>query len=210
MKPQDIAARLEQYRNELTAYCRQMLGSTWDAEDAVQETLTRAWQSIDRFEHRSSLRTWIYQIATNACIDILNRRQRYPLSVDFTSHTVDWPEAGDVTRRDPAEVVVDRESVQSGLRTAFRHLPARQRAVLLLREVLCWRADETAELLDTTVASVNSALQRARAKIAGGGFAEEDAPQCIDGTHEKLLVRHVDALAHDDVDSLVALAQASS
>jgi RNA polymerase sigma-70 factor, ECF subfamily len=208
MTPQDTAARLEEHRRELTAHCRRMVGSTWDAEDAVQETLTRAWQSIDRFEHRSSLRTWLYQIATNACLDVLNRRQRHPLPVDFTSDTY-WSEAGDVTRRDPADVVVDRESVRSGLATAFRHLPARQRAVLLLRDVLCWRAHETAELLDTTVASVNSALQRARAKIATGGYAEDDAPEHIDGAHEKSLVHHVDALLRYDVDSLVALAQMS-
>jgi RNA polymerase sigma-70 factor (ECF subfamily) len=210
---------LEQYRRELTGYCYRMMGSVFD--DAVQETMVRAWKNMDSFEGRSALRSWLYRIATNVCLDMLRGRQRRALAMDlgpagkadaFTRATREenaWvtpipdsrvlPEDGD-----PADLVEARETIKLAFVTALQHLPARQRAVLILREVLRWQATEVAELLDTTVASVNSALQRARATLATVDTGED---QTLPITEEQraLVARYADAFERYDIAALVAL-----
>jgi len=175
---------LDEYRKELLGYCYRMLASAFDAEDAVQETLVRAWRGLDRFEGRSALRSWLYRIATNVCLDMLSSRGRRARPMDLSSSAWEPVEASLSAREpeatwlepmvdvrvlaaasDPAEVAVERESVRLAFVAALQHLPARQRAVLILRDVLRWPADEVAELLDSSVASVNSLLQRARATL---------------------------------------------
>ena len=214
--------RLLEHRRELTGYCYRMLGSSFDAEDAVQETLVRAWRGLADFEGRSALRSWLYRIATNVCLDQLSGRQRRALPMDLSGSPYPPVEASLAGRRpatawvepvldrqvvpedgDPAEQAVQRESIRLAFVSALQHLPPRQRAVLLLREVLRWRADEVAQLLDTTVASVNSALQRARATMAEVGGEEETEP--LDDVHRALLERYVDAFERYDVEGLVAL-----
>jgi RNA polymerase sigma-70 factor (ECF subfamily) len=214
-------AQLEQYRSELTGYCYRMLGSAFEAEDAVQETLVRAWRGLDRFEGRAALRSWLYRIATNVCLTMLGASQRRARPMDLRpAQTADaalppplpesaWIEPVPDERvvpagGDPAETVVARESVRLAFVAALQHLPPRQRAVLILREVLRWRADEVAELLDTTVASVNSALQRARATIASVK-PEEHELDPVDDAQRALLARYVDAFERYDMDSLTAL-----
>jgi RNA polymerase sigma-70 factor, ECF subfamily len=211
---------LEQYRRELTGYCYRMMGSVFDADDAVQETMVRAWKNMDTFEGRSAVRSWLYRIATNVCLDMLRGRQRRALAMDlgppgkadaFNGKTRDesaWvtpipdsrvlPQDGD-----PAQLVESRESVKLAFVTALQHLPARQRAVLILREVLRWQATEVAELLDTTVASVNSALQRARATLANRDTGDSQTPVSED--QRELLERYVDAFERYDISSLVSL-----
>ncbi len=218
----ELEGLLEQHRTELTGYCYRMLGSSFEAEDAVQETMVRAWRAYDRFEGRSSLRSWLYQIATNVCFDLLNGRQRRARPMDLTpastAESVLGPPLAETAwiepapdgrvlpdRGDPAEVAVARESIRLAFVAALQHLPARQRAVLILREVLRWKADEVADLLDTTVASVNSALQRARATLADTNLSDADAPQEMDDAQQALLARYVDAFERYDLDSLVAL-----
>ncbi|MGH8871282.1 MAG: sigma-70 family RNA polymerase sigma factor [Acidimicrobiia bacterium] len=213
---------VEQYRAELTAYAYRMLGSAFEAEDAVQETLVRAWRAMDRFEGRSALRTWLYRIATNVCFDMLKGRQRRarpmdlgPASTADTALSAPLPEITWIEPvpdslllpqgADPADVAVSRESVRLAFMTALQHLPARQRAVLILREVLRWKADEVAALLDTTVASVNSALQRARATLAESRPTEADPFRPMDEEQKALLSRYVDAFERYDLDALVAL-----
>ena len=175
---EETTRELEQYRVELTGYCYRMLGSSFEAEDAVQETMIRAWRNLERFEGRAALRSWLYRIATNVCIDMLNSRKRRALPMDLgpaqepvesNLHTLpatEWiqpvPDSLVVPDGDPADVAVARETIRLALVAALQHLPPRQRAVLILSEVLRWQASEVAELLDTNVASVNSALQRAR------------------------------------------------
>ncbi|MCI3948183.1 MAG: sigma-70 family polymerase sigma factor [Acidimicrobiales bacterium] len=212
---------LDQYRRELTGYCYRMLGSGFEAEDAVQETMVRAWRAIDGFEGRSAVRSWLYRIATNVCLDMLRSRQRRARPMDLgPSSTADsslgaplpeatWiqpipddrvlPEDGD-----PAELAAARETIRLAFVTALQHLPPRQRAVLILREVLRWRATEVAELLDTTVASVNSALQRARATLASRDV-EAAAPSVPDADQQELIARYVDAFERYDVTALVQL-----
>ncbi|CAN5212377.1 sigma-70 family RNA polymerase sigma factor [soil metagenome] len=214
--------QLEQHRAELTGYCYRMLGSAFEAEDAVQEALMRAWRAHDRFEGRAALRTWLYRIATNVCLDALSSRQRRARPMDLgpaspASSTLPpplpetvWlepvPDARVVpTGGDPAEVAVERDSVRLAFVAALQHLPARQRAVLILREVLRWQATEVAELLETTVASVNSALQRARATLAASDVADTDAFQPLDRAQQELLARYVDAFERYDLDALTAL-----
>ena len=212
---------LEQYRSELTGYCYRMLGSPFDADDAVQETLVRAWQAYDRFEGRSSLRSWLYRIATNVCLDSLRASGRRALPMDLSSpvpaSTVpgdSLPEAawiGPVTDQavglsgDPAERAVLRDSIRLAFVAALQHLPPKQRAVLLLREVLAWSAADVAELLGTTVASVNSALQRARATMGeldtGGGVSAYD----LGDEQRALLARYVRAFEAYDIETLVQL-----
>ncbi|MBW3577116.1 MAG: sigma-70 family RNA polymerase sigma factor [Actinobacteria bacterium] len=216
------AVDLEVYRGELTGYCYRMLGSPFEAEDAVQETLLRAWRAADRFQGRSSLRTWLYRIATNVCIDALRSRPRRARPMDLgpaspasaalpapLPETV-WlepvPDARIITSSgDPADVAAQRDSVRLAFVAALQHLPARQRAVLILREVLRWPAAEVAGLLESTVASVNSALQRARATLAGLDLADTDTFRPLDEEQQALLARYVDAFERYDLDALTAL-----
>jgi len=217
-----VEAELEQYRRELTGYCYRMLGSAFEAEDAVQETLVRAWRGLDRFEGRAALRSWLYRIATNVCLDMLGSRQRRALPMDLgpaatasSPVPVPLPEVswlgpipdGRVLADggDPAEVAVARETIRLAFVAALQHLAPRQRAVLILREVLSWPASEVAELLETSVASVNSALQRARATLASVGAAETDTLQPLDKAQRALLARYVDAFERYDMDSLASL-----
>ncbi|WP_203231204.1 sigma-70 family RNA polymerase sigma factor [Nocardioides caldifontis] len=216
-------AGLTQYRPELTGHCYRMLGSAQDAEDAVQETMVRAWQAWDSFEGRSSVRSWLYRIATNVCLDALRARNRRAMPMDLSSPVpaqtqpgAPLPETtwvGPITDErvglgaptaDPAEEAVLRDSIRLAFVAALQHLPARQRAVLLLREVLRWSAADVAELLDTTVASVNSALQRARATMA---TLDPERPQGhqLGEEERELLGRYVQAFEAYDVEALVRL-----
>ncbi|HEX5013892.1 MAG TPA: sigma-70 family RNA polymerase sigma factor [Candidatus Limnocylindrales bacterium] len=220
--PTTIESALEQYRSELTAYCYRMLGSAFEAEDAVQDTLLRAWRSFDQFEGRSALRSWLYRIATNVCLDMLNGRKRRERPVDMGPASSADSKLGDglpadvwlepvpdalVTPAggDPADVAVARESVRLAFVAALQHLPPKQRAVLILREVLRWHADEVAELLDTSVASVNSALQRARATLSTKDVDEGDPIDELDAEQQALLARYVDAFERYDMDALTSL-----
>jgi RNA polymerase sigma-70 factor, ECF subfamily len=216
-----IEHELEQYRVELIGYCYRMLGSSSEAEDATQEALIRAWRSVDRFEGRSSLRTWLYRIATNVCLDFLSGRQRRARPMDL-GPAVNAPSGpGDSLPEnrwlqpipdgrvlpggeDPAETAVARETIRLAFVAALQELPPRQRAVLILREVLHWHADEVATLLETTVASVNSALQRARATLAAKDLSGTD-PDEVDEQQRELVDRYVDAFERYDIESLVAL-----
>ena len=215
-----VADQLEQYRVELTAYCYRMLGSV-EAEDAVQETFIRAWKGFDRFEGRAALRSWLYRIATNVCFDMLESRKRRARPMDLgparepivenlnTLPEVTWiepmPDGRVVPEGDPAEVVAAKESVRLAFVAALQHLPPRQRAVLILCEVLRWKAAEVAELLDTSVASVTSALQRARATIEGRDVSASTASSSIDTADADLLARYVEAFERYDMDALTAL-----
>ena len=212
---------LEEYRTELTGYCYRMLGSAFEAEDAVQETLVRAWRGSSRFEGRSSLRSRLYRIATNVSIDMLNGRKRRALPMDMgpasapVAESIGVPAEGSwvdpmpdgrviPAGGDPAEVAVARESVRLAFVAALQHLPARQRAVLILREVLRWEASEVAELLDTSVPAVNSALQRARATMAARDL-DDDPSDPVGEAEQILLDRYVDAFQRYDIVSLVSL-----
>ncbi|MDQ1748791.1 MAG: polymerase sigma-70 factor, subfamily [Frankiaceae bacterium] len=215
---------LEAYRVELAGYCYRMLGSTYDADDAVQETMVRAWRGWDAFEGRSAVRSWLYRIATNVCLDMLRSRQRRALPMDLSSPVPATTPVGEPlpesvwveptpdgavvpATSDPAERAVLRDSIRLAFVSALQNLPPRQRAVLILREVLCWQAAEVAELLDTSVASVNSALQRARATLAASPRASATAaPADALGAPERaLLARYVDAFERYDIDTLVTL-----
>ncbi|MFD0730838.1 sigma-70 family RNA polymerase sigma factor [Planotetraspora mira] len=217
-----IESRLEAYRPELTGYCYRMLGSAFEAEDAVQDTLVRAWRGFDRFEGRSALRSWLYRIATNVCLDMLSSAQLRVRPMDLgpagSGRATDpgeprpdqiWvgpvpdgrvlPEAAD-----PADVVAERESIRLAFVAALQHLPPRQRAVLILREVLAWSAQEVADLLDTSVPGVNSALQRARATIATADTAA-DVHKPLDDEQKALLTRYVKAFEAYDLEALTTL-----
>jgi RNA polymerase sigma-70 factor, ECF subfamily len=199
---------LEQHRSELTGYCYRMLGSPFDAEDAVQETLVRAWRAADRFEGRSALRSWLYRIATNVCLDMLKARKRRARPMDLGPSQEPVIENLNVLPEmtwiepipDPADTAVERETIRLAFVAALQRLPARQRAVLILCEVLNWQAAEAAELLETSVASVNSALQRARATLAESASPEVDAD--VDAA---LLDRYVAAFEAYDLDALTSL-----
>jgi RNA polymerase sigma-70 factor (ECF subfamily) len=214
--------QLEQYRGELTAYCYRMLGSPFEAEDAVQETMLRAWRSMDRFEGRASLRSWLYRIATNVCLDMLAGRERRARPMDLgpaqepieaNLHTLPettWiqpmPDSLTVSPEgDPAEVAASRETIRLAFVAALQHLPPRQRAVLILCEVLRWKASEVAELLETSVASVNSALQRARATLEAHDVSAEGGSSSMDEADEELLARYVEAFEAYDIEALTAL-----
>ncbi|MFF0272292.1 MULTISPECIES: sigma-70 family RNA polymerase sigma factor [unclassified Streptomyces] len=214
--------QLDTYRRELTGYCYRMLGSSFEAEDAVQDTMVRAWKAIDSFEGRSSLRSWLYRIATNVCLDALNAGNRRARPMDLTSATpvaqaqlvkqpeITWLEPVPDGRvlpsvGDPAEAAVSRETVRLAFVAALQHLPPKQRAVLILREVLAWKASEVAELLDTSVASVNSALQRARATLAEQAPAASDPANPLDEEQKALLERYVAAFEGYDMKALTAL-----
>jgi RNA polymerase sigma-70 factor, ECF subfamily len=218
----DAAAseELEPYRRELTGYCYRMLGSAHEAEDAVQDTMLRAWRALARFEDRAGMRPWLYRIATNVCLDMLKERSRRALPVDTVPAArgefrlgqprpdESWIEPvpdGWVlpVDADPAELTVSRESVRLAFIAALQHLVPRQRAVLILRDVLRWRAAEVALLLETTTDAVNSALRRARAALAT--IDRESAPARPSEADRELLARYVDAFERFDVDGLVAL-----
>ncbi|HJU46714.1 MAG TPA: sigma-70 family RNA polymerase sigma factor [Gaiellaceae bacterium] len=218
--PMGLEEAVERYRTELTGYCYRMLGSAFDAEDAVQDTLVRAWRSFERFEGRSSVRSWLYRIATNVCLDMLNGRQRRAMPMDLgpardpggpiggTLPEVTWIEPipdGRAVPDDPAEAAVARETIRLAFVAALQHLPPRQRAVLLLCEVLRWKASEVAELLDTSVASVNSALQRARATLDAHDVSTADVAPDPAGVDTELLARYVEAFERYDMDALTSL-----
>jgi RNA polymerase sigma-70 factor, ECF subfamily len=192
---------VEPYRHALEVHCYRILGSVQDAEDLVQETLLRAWRALDRFEPRAQFQTWLYRIATNACLDELKRRPRRPEPVDPFP---DWPLGeAEAPTYDPAARYALREGMELALVRAIQELPGRQRAVLIFRDVLGWTAPEVAELLESTVASVNSALQRARATIERNLPASGRPP--ADRAERELVDRYVDVFDHDDVDGLVSL-----
>ncbi|MET7703755.1 sigma-70 family RNA polymerase sigma factor [Streptomyces sp. NPDC005485] len=220
----DLDVRLEKHRVELTGYCYRMLGSSFEAEDAVQDTMVRAWRSYDKFEGRSSMRSWLYRIATNVCLDMLNAGNKRARPMDLTAPSPlaqaaltpradnTWlepmPDARVLpTVSDPAEAAVAKESVRLAFMAALQQLPPKQRAVLILREVLAWKAAEVAELLGTTVASVNSALQRARATLADSDAtgAEAATSDPLDEEQQKLLERYVAAFEGYDMTALTAL-----
>jgi RNA polymerase sigma-70 factor (ECF subfamily) len=216
-----VEVQLEQYRSELTGYCYRMLGSSFEAEDAVQDTFIRAWRGFDRFEGRAALRSWLYRIATNVCLDMLEGRKRRARPMDLgparepvvenlnSLPEVTWlepiPDALVVPADgDPAEVAEARETVRLAFVAALQHLPPRQRAVLILCEVLRWKAVEVAELLETSVASVNSALQRARATLEASKVSME-GPVSLDAADADLLARYVEAFENYDMDALTSL-----
>ena len=214
-----LIEELEPQRRELLAYCYRMLGSPFDAEDAVQETMTRAWRNLDRFEGRSQLRSWLYRIATNVCLDVLRGKERRvrPMALGPACAPIEsnlnipkdprWvePIPDSSIMADPADVAIERESVRLALVAALQELPPRQRAVLILREVLRWEASEVAELLETTVASVNSALQRARATLERvGPDASQPRPPLSD-SDRALLERYVRAFERYDISALTNL-----
>jgi len=220
----DAGGRLEPFRTELTGYCYRMLGSGFDAEDAVQETFVRAWQSFDRYdERRGSMRAWLYRIATNICLDALRAtRRRRTLAMDLAQASAGAPDfrelapehtwiqpipdaAAVVMSGNPEEVAMQRETIRLAFVAALQHLPPRQRAVLILRDVLCWKAGEVAELLETTVASVNSALQRAKSALRAADVAAGEPFRPTDPTQRELLTRYCQAFERHDVASLVAL-----
>jgi RNA polymerase sigma-70 factor, ECF subfamily len=215
-----FASEMEDHRRELTGYCYRMLGAGSEAEDAVQETFLRAWRGRDSFQRRATLRSWLYKIATNVCLDMPQRPQRRARPMDLASSSTtetavlrELPESRWVqpiadgrvlgARDDPAELAAQRETLRLAFVAALQILPARQRAVLILREVLHWRASEVAELLGTTSASVNSALQRARATIDAHEM-EGDVPE-LDAGDEELLAEYVSAFESYDIDRLVTL-----
>jgi RNA polymerase sigma-70 factor, ECF subfamily len=212
--------QLEHFRRELTGYCYRMLGSIHEAEDAVQETLLRAWRAQDRFEDRVGLRPWLYRIATNVCLDMLGHRNRRALPMALgPAGTPDldlgrprpaetWVEpAPDAVllpiEREPGEVAVARESVRLAFVAALQHLAPRQRAVLILRDVLRWKAAEVAELLGASADAVNSALGRARAVLAAARSPAQPTSEPV--PDPRLLARYVDAFERLDLDALVTL-----
>jgi RNA polymerase sigma-70 factor, ECF subfamily len=221
--PTELERQLEQHRRELTAYSYRMLGSAFEAEDAVQETMVRAWRSHDRFEGRSSLRSWLYRIATNVCLDMLDGRNRRARPMEMGHEGTGEGPLGDALpesvwlqpmpdgrvlapETDPAELAVQRESIRLAFMAALQHLPPRQRVVLILREVLRWKADEVAALLGSSVASVNSALQRARATIDAADLDASSTSSEVDGEDERdLLARYVDAFESYDIAAFVSL-----
>ena len=217
------SARLERFRAELTGYCYRMLGSGFEAEDAAQETLVRAWRSFDRYdEQRASLRTWLYSIATNICLDMLRSTQRRALAMDLSrpanaGQGIGEPAPAEVwiqpipdglavpANSDPAELAVQRETIRLAFIAALQHLPPRQRAVLILRDVLCWKAEEVAHLLNTTVASVTSALQRARSTLKAVDRTPGEPFRPFDSAQRELLARYCSAFERHDITALVAL-----
>jgi RNA polymerase sigma-70 factor (ECF subfamily) len=218
---QDLSS-LERYRPELLAHCYRMLGSVHDAEDLVQETYLRAWKSQDTFEGRSSMRTWLYRIATNACLTALESRGRRPLPTGLGQEASDpfgtlvqqpevpWLEpVPDVLVSDlpddPASVVTSRESIRLAFVAALQHLPPRQRVVLVLREVLAWKAAEVAELLGTSTAAVNSMLQRARAQLDQVSLTRDDVIEPDEPERRELLDKYVAAFENYDVEAIVSM-----
>src|SRR5262245_21578805 len=218
----DLETELERHRRELTAYAYRMLGSSFEAEDAVQEVFLRAWKSYDTFERRASLRSWLYTITTNVCLDMLGGKERRARPMDLGPARAASTELGEPLPEvawigpvpdgrvvpvdgDPAELADGRESIRLAFVAALQHLPPKQRAVLILRDVLAWKTAEVAELLHTTVASVNSALQRARATLDAIDLSSTDAFDPADEEQRALLGRYVDAFERYDMDALTSL-----
>lgn len=220
--PEELERGFEAHRLELRGFCYRMLASPFEAEDAVQETFIRAWRGFDKFEGRASLRSWLYRIATNVCLDMrrsVERRAR-PMDLGPSSEPIlanlnqrpetHWlepiPDSLVIAAEgDPADTAVARDSVRLALVAALQHLPPRQRAALILCEVLQWKATEVAELLETTVASVNSSLQRARATLEANKPAASDTTATLEPADRELLVRYVRAFEAYDIDALTAL-----
>lgn len=219
---QPITLDFEPYRRELTGYCYRMLGSAFDAEDAVQEAFTRAWRAFDRFEGRASVRTWLYKIASNVCFDMLRASNRRARPMDLNEPgTVDGPLGEPLAEShwiepvpddrvlapagDPADQAVTRESIRLAFVATLQLLPPRQRAVLILRDVLAWRAKEVADLLGTSVQSVNSALQRARATLADRNLDDGEFPSRLAEPDPELLSRYLAAFESYDFDELTRL-----
>ena len=209
----ELEDRLEDHRADLTGYCSRMLRSPVEAEDAVQETMVRAWRGYDRFEGRSALRTWLYRIATNVCLDLLGSSGRRAHPVDLGPDAAREALPGSWSRAratapepaDPADVAVSRDEVRRALDAGLWRLPPRQRAVFILREVVRWRAQEVADLLGVTVVSVNSALQRARATLAARPIDDTARLEQLDDAERGLIARLADAFARHDVGALVAI-----
>ena len=207
-----LEQELELHRSELNGYCYRMLASPFEAEDAVQETFIRAWRGFDRFEGRASLRSWLYRIATNVCLDMLGGKERRVRPMDLgparepIAENLDTPEVTWIEPiPDPADAVVSRETIRLAFVAALQHLPPRQRAVLILCEVLRWKASEVAELLETSVASVNSALQRARATLEATDVSALGTPPSVDAADAELLARYVAAFEAYDMEALTSL-----
>ncbi|MES9539816.1 MULTISPECIES: sigma-70 family RNA polymerase sigma factor [unclassified Actinomadura] len=218
----DFLALADPYRRELLAHCYRMLGSIHDAEDLVQETYLRAWRSYDGFEGRSSLRTWLYRIATNVCLTAIDQRGHRPMPSGLgapseeperpvvASDEVPWLEPAPdallgADAADPATIVTARESTRLAFVAALQHLPAKQRVVLILRDVLKWRAAEVAELLDTSTAAVNSALQRARAQLEENAPLRDELVEPTDPGQRDLLERYAKAFEDADIGGLIEL-----
>jgi len=219
----EIEGELERHRASLTSYCYRMLASPFEAEDAVQETLLRAWRGYAHFEGRAAVRSWLYRIATNVCLDLLKGRERRATPMDLTPAQapletnlhfhpeVRWiepiPTTSQTSAADPADLAVAHETIRLAFVAALQHLPPRQRAVLILCEVLRSNTAEVAEFLDTTVASVRSALQRARTTIAAAGLDADTTPVTTGLAHRELLARYVRAFEAYDLEALMALIQ---
>lgn len=211
----ELGTELEQHRSTLTAYCYRMLASPFEAEDAVQETYLRAFRAADSFEGRAAMKTWLHRIATNVCLDMLRTRKhrvrpmdigpaREPVESNLTTRPeATWlepiPDQLIASDPDPLETAISHDSVRLAFVAALQHLPPRQRAVLILCEVMQWKAAEVAELLDTTTASVNSALQRARATLGPAGARPHAPTAPMDAKKRELLARYVHAFEHYDV-----------
>jgi RNA polymerase sigma-70 factor (ECF subfamily) len=219
-----LELELEAHRSELTGHCHRVLGSSFEAEDAVQETMVRAWRRIDGFEGRSSLRSWLYRIATNVCLDMRRRSERRARPMPAAASPAGGPAFGSAAPEpmwllpagvgpgtagaEPAELATSREAIRLAFVAALQLLPPRQRAVLILREVLGWHAIEVAELLGTSVASVNSALQRARSTLHVAGHDTTD-PTAVNAEQREHLARYLDAFERYDVAALVSLVRAN-
>jgi RNA polymerase sigma-70 factor (ECF subfamily) len=219
---EDFLRQADPYRRELLAHCYRMLGSVHDAEDLVQETYLRAWRAYDGFEGRSSLRTWLHRIATRACLTALESRGRRPLptglgapSSNPADDLVQQPEVAwlepvpdalvGADTADPAAIVANRQSIRLAVIAALQHLPARQRTVLILREVLKWSAAEVADLLDTTVPAVNSMMQRARAQLEQAAPAEDQITEPAEADQRQMLDRFVTAFENKNIPAIVEL-----
>jgi RNA polymerase sigma-70 factor (ECF subfamily) len=211
----ELETQFEQHRSELTAYAYRMLASPFEAEDAVQETFIRAWRGFDRFEGRAAVKSWLYRITTNVCLDMLSGRERRATPMDLGPAREPIEASLNVPTEvtwiqpipDPADVAVDRETIRLAFVAALQHLPPRQRAVLILCEVLRWQATEVAELLETSVASVNSALQRARATLATHEVTPATTPAALDEEDRAMLARYVEAFEQYDIEALTSLIQ---
>ena len=221
--PRRMDLGLEQFRVDLMGYCYRMLGSAFEAEDAVQETLLRAWRGLDRFdENRAPLRSWLYAIATNVCLDMLRSAQRRARAMDLGPSAHGGPDLGVPLSEgalvqpipdsrvlpadaDPGELAAQHDTIRLAFVAALQYLPPRQRAVLILREVLCWKADEVARLLGTTGASVTSALQRARSTLKTTHIGPAEPFRPMDQAQQRLLARYCDAFERYDIETLVSL-----